>query len=218
VNAQTLLPEYAPVAEPAPPAVSTLPPPLPAPHSFASALIDVTSSSSWADEARRLAAAASLAAVFGVSLGLRQGGLSLASGAAGAPLGILAVSALAAPALAILFALVNAPIEAIDLARATTRGAAKAGLLLAGLAPAAALFVVTVEDAITVTCVGFGALCFAGVVAARSFHEDLAPKLAKVPASARLVMHAALWAFLLFAGALALRVWGQALPMLAVVP
>jgi len=215
VNAETLVTEYAPLADMAPPPpVTSIPPTLA--KSFAAALIDVRGTSTWADEAGRLAAAASLAAIFGVSLGLRQGGLSLASGAAGAPLGILAVSALATPALAILLALVNAPIEAIDLARATTRGAAKAGLLLAGVAPAAALFVVTVEDAITVTCVGFGALSLAGLVAARSFYDDLVPKLAKAPDSPRALMHAALWAFLLFAGALALRVWGQSLPMLAV--
>src|SRR5580658_3050606 len=158
VNAETLSTQYvSPSPLPAPPPAPTLP------RSFASALLESNAASTWVDEARRLGVAASLAAVLGVALGLRKGGLALASGAAGAPLGILAVSALAAPALAILLALANAPIDAKDLARATTRAAAKAGLLLAGLAPLAALFVVTVEDAITVTCVGFGVLSLAGV-------------------------------------------------------
>jgi len=208
VNAETL-------ATPSAPALDVAPPPAPSsPRSFASALVDPNDASTWVDEARRLAAAASLAALFGVSLGLRRGGLSLASGAAGAPLGILAVAALAAPALAILLALANAPIDAIDIARATTRAAAKAGMLLAGIAPAAALFVVTVEDAITVTCVGFGGLSLAGLVAASSFHQDLAPRFGKAPVSSRVGMQVALWTFLAFAAALALRVWGQTLPML----
>jgi hypothetical protein len=209
VNAETLSTQYvSPSPLPAPPPAPTLP------RSFASALLESNAASTWVDEARRLGVAASLAAVLGVALGLRKGGLALASGAAGAPLGILAVSALAAPALAILLALANAPIDAKDLARATTRAAAKAGLLLAGLAPLAALFVVTVEDAITVTCVGFGVLSLAGVVAARSFHDDLAQKLAQAPAASRAPMHVAVWAFLAFASALALRVWVQTLPML----
>jgi hypothetical protein len=222
LNAESLSVEHVP-APPIAPA-----PVLSQPRSHASALLETSEHSTWADEARRLATAASLAAVFGVALGLRHGGLSLASGAAGAPLGILAVGALAAPALVILLALANAPIDALDLGRATTRAAAKAGMLLAGVAPLAALFVVTVEDAITVTCVGFGALILAGGVAARSFYHDLAARFDKAPAStsstprrshgrgvaSRFAMHAAVWAFLAFSGALALRVWVQTLPML----
>jgi hypothetical protein len=225
VNAETLSTEYAPVADaptqsarpvqPVHPPAPPVPEPLPTlPKSLASTLLEANTTSTWVDEARRLGVAASLAAVLGIALGLRHGGLALASGAAGAPLGILAVSALAAPALAILLALANAPIDALDLARATSRAAAKAGLLLAGLAPLAALFVVTVEDAITVTCVGFGVLSLAGLVAARSFHDDLGLKLAKANVGSRAAMHVAVWAFLVFSGALALRVWVQTLPML----
>ncbi len=185
--------------------------------SLASRLIEVTHDSTWAHEAQRLAGALSLSAAFGLALGLRHGGLLLAWGAAGAPLGIVAVSALAAPALAILLALADAPVDALALARATSRGAAKAGLLLCGLAPAVALFVVTVEDAITVTAVGFGTLLLAGAIAARSFHDDLAPVMAAAPPGRRNLVRVAVWAFLAFAGALALRVWCLALPMLTVV-
>src|SRR5580658_634135 len=111
LNAESLSVEHVP-APPIAPA-----PVLSQPRSHASALLETSEHSTWADEARRLATAASLAAVFGVALGLRHGGLSLASGAAGAPLGILAVGALAAPALVILLALANAPIDALDLGR-----------------------------------------------------------------------------------------------------
>ena len=219
MNAQTLASaDLPPILRDLPrvPAPIEIPDRLPDEENAASALLARSTSSTWIDEVRRLAVAASLSAVFGVSLGLRHGGLSLAWGAMGAPLGIVAVGALAAPALGILLALANAPLDALDLARATSRAAAKAGLLLAGVAPAAALFVVTVEDAITVTIVGFGALILAGAVAARSFQHDLEPMLAKTPGAQRAVVRVAIWAFLAFAGTLAIRVWFMALPMLTV--
>jgi len=220
VNAHTLSATELPTIDEGDDAALPRSPPAPqtTPHarSHASALLDTTTSSTWMDEARRLAVAASLSAIFGVALGLRHGGVTLAWGAMGAPLGIVAVGALAAPALGILLALANAPLDALDLARATSRAAAKAGLLLAGVAPAAALFVVTVEDAITVTIVGFGALILAGAVAARSFQHDLEPMLAKTPGAQRAVVRVAIWAFLAFAGTLAIRVWFMALPMLTV--
>ena len=219
MNAHTLSPTELPTIDEGDDAAPPRSPPAPQTtthaKSHASALLDTTSST-WIDEARRLAVAASLSAIFGVALGLRHGGVSLAWGAMGAPLGIVAVGALAAPALGILLALANAPLDALDLARATSRAAAKAGLLLAGVAPAAALFVVTVEDAITVTIVGFGALILAGVVAARSFQHDLEPMVAKTPGAQRAVVRVAIWAFLAFSGTLAIRVWCMALPMLTV--
>jgi hypothetical protein len=225
VNAHTIATTGFPAVsagDDAPPAPTPAPTPAPAPaptepasRSLASALLD-TASSTWMAEARRLAAAASLSAVFGVALGLRQGGLSLAWGAMGAPLGIVAVGALAAPALGILLSLADARLEALDVARATSRAAVKAGMLLAGVAPATALFVVTVEDAITVTIVGLGALILAGGVAARSFQHDLEPSLSKTPRAQRAVVRLAVWAFLAFAAILAIRVWCLALPMLAV--
>jgi hypothetical protein len=191
-------------------------PPPPSPRESASSrgagLLAGASSSSWADEARRLAAATSLAAVFGAAVGLRHGGLALVSGAVGAPLGILAVTGLAVPALVIMLSLANAPVEAKDLARATSRAATKAGLFLAGVSPAAALFVVTVEDAITVSIVGFGALLLSGVIAAGSFWGDMKPLLASAPPPTRRLMRIALVGFIVFAAVLATRVWWMAFP------
>jgi hypothetical protein len=224
VNAQTL--PSATFSDPplpkdrdTPPPATPPPPPRGSPKaaSLVAKLLDTTGST-WIDEARRLAAAASMAAVFGASLGLRRGGLALAWGPMGAPLGLLAVGALAAPALGILLSLADAPVDALDLARATSRAALKAGLLLAGVAPATALFVVTVEDGITVTIMGFGALILAGTLAARSFRHDLEPMLARAPLAKRSLVQLSIGAFLLFSGALALRVWSLALPMLAVTP
>jgi hypothetical protein len=158
--------------------------------------------------------AAGLAALFGLALGLRRGGLSLALSAAGVPAGMLAVAALAVPAFAIVLALANAPLDAMDLGQATSRATMRAGLLLAGLAPGYALLVVTCEEAITVDILGFAALVFAGALAAHGFSSDLAPAMARAPGRTRAAFVVALPAFLLFAAVLAVRIWWLALPVL----
>ncbi len=135
-----------------------------------------SSAVTWALEAQRFATALALASLFGVAIGLRLGGASIATHALGVSVGILAVCGLAVPALAILLALANASIDALGLARATSRAAATAGLLLAGFAPGAALFAVTVEDAISVTLVGAS-------VCARSFASS--PRSSRSATSAR---------------------------------
>jgi hypothetical protein len=184
------------------------------PDTWARRFLGLSPASTWPDEARRLAVAVGLASLFGVSLGLRKGGAAIALAAAGTPTGILAVAAVAIPAFAIVLALANAPVDAMALAKATSRAAAKAGLVLAGLAPAAALFVVTVEDAVTVTVVGFGGLLLAGAIASRSFSKELAPLIKSAPAATRAAMSFAMPAFLVFAAVLAARVWWIALPFL----
>jgi len=168
----------------------------------------------WADEARRLGVGLGLALLFGGALGLRAGGAAIPAHAMGVAAGLLAVSAVAAPSFAIVLALVNAPVDGQTLARATSRAVARAGLLLGGLAPAAALYVLTVEDAITVTVVGFGGLLLAGAVAASSFAKDLSAPLADASAYTRHWMTLAMPAFVVFAAVLAMRVWWLALPIL----
>jgi hypothetical protein len=124
------------------------------------------------------------------------------------------VAFVAVPAFAIVLSLANAPVDLTDLARATSRASLRAGLFLAGLAPGAALIVVTVEDAVTVTVAGLGSLLLAGAIAAQSFAADLRPQLAAAPRATRAVLSLAMPAFLLFAAVLAARVWWLALPML----
>ncbi|MGZ3478210.1 MAG: hypothetical protein ACXVCJ_27180 [Polyangiales bacterium] len=167
----------------------------------------------WAREGQRFAVAIGLASLFGVAIGLRLGGPAIAVHALGVSLGILGVCCLAVPALAIMLALANASVDALGLARATSRGAANAGLLLAGLAPGAALFAVTVEDAITVTIVGAGGLVLAGVLAMRSFVNELAPQIASSDDRARRLSKIAIPTFLLFAAILAARIWWVTLPL-----
>jgi hypothetical protein len=121
---------------------------------------------------------------------------------------------LAVPAFAIVLALANAPIDALMLGRATARAAAHAGIVLGGMAPAAALFVVTVEDAITVTVMGFGALLLAGAIAARSFARDVSAHVAEADVTTRRLVGLSIPAFLLFSIVLSLRVFWVTLPIL----
>jgi hypothetical protein len=152
--------------------------------------------------------------LFGLALGLRRGGSAVFLHAIGVPAGVLAVTVLAVPALAIVLALANAPVDALGLARAASRAAAHAGLVLGGFAPATVLFVTTVEDAITVTVMGFGALLLAGAIAVRAFTQDLAPQIEHAPTRTRRLTQVALPAFIVFATVLALRVWWITLPIL----
>jgi hypothetical protein len=208
LNVQTAAPADTPVAAEPPRETEYLP------RTWAERWLGTAASPSWVGEAQRLLLAAGLACLFGAALGLRSGGGTIALAAIGAPTGIVAVAAVAVPAFAIVLALANAPLDLTDLAHATSRAAMRAGFFLAGLAPGAALLVVTCEDAITVSIAGFGALYLAGAIAAHSFARDLRPRFAAAPPATRAVLGVALPTFLLFAAILAARVWWLALPML----
>lgn len=169
--------------------------------------------SGWAREGQRLAVATGLASLFGAALGLRAGGAAIVAHAFGVSTGILAVCGLAVPALAIILALVNASVDAFGLARATSRAASAAGLLLAGLAPGAALFALTVEDAISVTLIGAGGLGLAGVLGMRSFVHALAPQIHGSDGRARRLSMVAFPLFLVFAAILGARIWWVMLPI-----
>lgn len=185
------------------------------PHAWTEQLLGVPTSgaATWSLEAQRFGTALALASLFGVAIGLRMGGPAIATHALGVSVGIGAVCGLAVPALAIILALANASIDGLGLARATSRGAATAGLLLAGLAPGAALFAVTVEDAISVTLVGVAGLVLAGILGMRAFLRELAPQLAAADASARRLSQITIPFFLVFAAVLGARIWWVMLPI-----
>ena len=218
MNAQTATFPAPPAPGPTSPDVpQSIPPPPTAeerPPTWTERCLGRAASPTWAGEAQRLLLGAALAAVFGVALGLRHGGTALVFGALGAPAGILGVAAVAVPAFAIVLALANAPLEAMDLLHATSRAAMRAGLFLAGVAPAVAMLVVTVEETLTVDIMGFGALLLAGAIAGQAFVAELRPALAGAPRMTRAILSVALPAFLVFAAVLAMRVWWLALPML----
>ena len=213
MNETTAFPRVATAA--APHIVAAQPPPEPdigpaLPPSWTERILDAGSVASgatpqaWAREGQRLAVAIGLASLFGGAIGLRLGGAAIVAHA---------VCGLAVPALAIILALVNASVDAFGLARATSRAAAAAGLLLAGLAPGAALFALTVEDAITVTIVGAGGLTLGGVLGMRSFVRALAPQIDGSDERARRLAMAAIPLFLVFAAILGARIWWVMLPI-----
>jgi hypothetical protein len=150
---------------------------------------------------RRVAARAvtgvGLSALYGLALGARDGGVALLTDALSVPLALVAVCGLGIPALFIAFAFLDAPIEPKHMATATSRALATTGLVLAGLAPAAALFVVTTEGrpaAVLIACVG---LFFSALVGFRAILVDILRRVTRAPAMTQL---AAFGACLLFGG------------------
>ena len=97
-------------------------------------------------ELGRLAAGLSISAFYGLALGARAGGTGLLANALGVPLGLVALGAVMMPSLTVLFAILDAPITPSRVLGALGRALASVGLVLAGLAPGAALLCVTVES------------------------------------------------------------------------
>lgn len=166
-------------------------------------------------EAGRFGAGLGLAAVYGLALGARQGGVSLFKHAAGVPAGMIAVACLGVPALTILLTLFNAPLAPPRALSAASRAAAASGLVLGGLAPAAALFVVTSESSTTAAIMGLLGLAVGGLIGLRVLLRDLKSAL---ESEENLMTRAAsgfvLVGFAAFAVLLALRVWWSSLPIL----
>jgi len=147
-----------------------------------------------------------LSALYGLALGARDGGSALLTDALSVPFALVAVCALGIPALFIAFAFLDAPIEPKEMAMATSRALATTGLVLAGLAPAAALFVVTTEGrvaAILIACVG---LLFGALVAFRAILIDTLRRMTRAPAPTQLAAFGACLLFGGFALLLSLRV------------
>jgi hypothetical protein len=154
-------------------------------------------------EGARFATALGLSAAYGLALGLRGGVRGMATEALLIPAAWLAIAGLGVPALAILLALADAPVRAVELAGAASRAAARASLILFGLAPPIALFAVTTDEAASAVLLGgvglavawtFGLRAFAGEIL-RASHRSRGPTLA------------ATLGFAVFATALAGRVW-----------
>lgn len=181
--------------------------PPPAPQGATAWLLGETTAPAWSDEARRFAAGLGLAALYGIALGAREGGSALASHAAVVPLALLAIAALGVPALYIALLVFDAPAEPLVVARAGSRAAAKTGLVLAGLAPAAALYVVSSDAQAVAATAGAVGLAVAGTLGLGTFLRDVSSLRDALPAARRSLVGLVLAGFALFATALALRVW-----------
>jgi hypothetical protein len=188
--------------------------PAPLSASWTASLLSDPGDFSAAREAARFGVGIGLTALYGVALGARQGGKAFFAHAAGVPAALLAVSALGVPALYIVLALFNAPIEPARVVAASARAAARSGLLLAGLAPAAALFVVSSDRAETAAVAGALGLFVAGALGLHRLLGELRASLERAPFTTRAAAGLALLGFGLFATVLAARIWWAALPLL----
>ncbi|WP_437573411.1 hypothetical protein [Sorangium sp. So ce887] len=156
-----------------------------------------------------------LASLYGLALGARQGGMSFVHHAAGVPAAMVAVACLGVPALTIVLTLFDAPLDPSRVLSATARAAAATGLVLGGLAPAAALFIVTSGSQDTAALMGLLGLAVGGALGVRVFLRDLGAALRRDQSLlTRSGYTAALLGFAAFAVVLALRVWWEALPLL----
>jgi hypothetical protein len=178
-------------------------------------LLAVGAPSRLGAEISRFGAGLGLAALYGLALGARQGGLSLFRHAVGVPAAMVAVACLGVPALTIVLTLFNAPISPSRALSAAARAAAASGLVLGGLAPAAALFVVTSGSTGAAAIMGLLGLAVGGVIGMRVLIRDLKSALqGEQNAMTWAASGFALVGFAIFAVALALRVWWSSLPIL----
>ena len=162
----------------------------------------------------RLASGLGLAAVYGLALGARGGGVQLLRHALGAPLGLLVVAGVAAPSLFVRLALMNAPLRPAQMVGAVAQGTFAAGLVLAGLAPAAAMLVVSIESPQAAAWMSGLGLWLAGGIGLANLFSALNAGLAGASLSLRSKAMLSIAVFAVLACALSARAWGAWLPVL----
>jgi hypothetical protein len=155
-----------------------------------------------------------LSSLYGLAIGARQGGRALLVHALGVPLGLLLVAVIGAPSLFVFLSLCKVPIDGRRLWGLAVRGLGNAGLLLAGLAPAAALFVVSSETPHAASgAVLVGLLLGGGVALGRTTWEILRESVPGTMSSLLAAIGVPI-GFAVFAALLAVRVWSAVLPIL----
>lgn len=153
-----------------------------------------------------------LASVYGLALGVRDGGTALLHHALGVPLGLAAATALGVPSLFVALALTSAPLCSRAALSATSRALGVAGLMLAGLAPVAALFLVTMESNALATVAGSAGLLGVGAVALVYLLQGLSRAMQGTSLLPRASGNLVLSLFAVFAVGLCLRIWCVTLP------
>ncbi len=162
----------------------------------------------WRLLSRRIAAALALGWIYGAAIGARYGVDSMIVHGLGVAAGMLAVVLFAAPSFFILMAHAGHRANLQGMLDAVSSAVATTGLVLCGLAPAAALLTVSTEGGVAAALFAALGLVVAGVLGLRALHGALGASSGG--AATRLVGAG----FLGFAGLLAARVWWLALPML----
>jgi hypothetical protein len=169
---------------------------------------------SVSSELSRLGSGLALSAVFGLALGARVGGLGLLRHALGAPLGLLVVAGVAAPALFVRLSLMDAPLRAEHVLRAVAGATFASGLVLAGLSPAMAMLVVSIESAGAAAWISGLGLALAGGIGLASLFGDLSRALNDQSALTKSRVFMTLAVFAVLSCALAARAWCAWLPVL----
>ncbi|MBX3275990.1 MAG: hypothetical protein KF729_37405 [Sandaracinaceae bacterium] len=163
--------------------------------------------------AARAALGTGLAAVYGLALGAREGGLAFLTHAAGVPAALVAVALVGLPSLYVVLSIFDAPLSIERAAGAAARGIASGGLVLAGLAPLAALYVVTSESAHAAALTGTLGLALGGLLGLRHLVSTLREALEEADSATRLVATLVQLGFGLFAVLLGWRIWTALLPL-----
>ncbi len=156
-----------------------------------------------------------LAALYGLALGVQHGGMGLIRNGLGVPLGLAAVAAVGVPALLVLLSLLDAPVSPAEIGAAASRALGSTGLLLAGLAPVTALLLVTIQSPAAASAVVSAGLLLAGSIGIAPLLSATYAALGRGPLSVRFRGTLLLAGFAVFSFALAARVWGALLPVLA---
>ncbi|MDF3068079.1 MAG: hypothetical protein K0R38_3680 [Polyangiaceae bacterium] len=162
----------------------------------------------------RLATGLGLSALFGLALGARGGGFELLRHAAGAPLGLLVVAGVVAPSLFVRLSLLDAPLRATQMLSAVARATHGAGLVLAGLAPAMAMLVVSIESAAAAAWMSGAGLALAGSIGMWTLLSDLHQLVAGAKLVLRTRVFGSVAVFMVLACALSARAWYAWLPLL----
>jgi hypothetical protein len=171
-------------------------------------------SASAPPELLRFGAALGLSAFYGLALGARGSGAELLRHAFGAPLCLALLAALLTPSLSVLLALFQAPLTPWQLFAKIARALSAAGLVLAGLAPATALFVVTIAAGELVTTVARAGVALAGGLAFAQLFAALWTSLADAPGGARYKTRLLLLGYSLFVVLLGARLFATLLPLM----
>ncbi len=167
-----------------------------------------------AADLRRAGAALALSSLYGLALGARAGGTELVRHALGVPLALLLLGAVLAPSLTVLLALLDAPVTPLTMLRAVSRALASAGLVLAGLAPAAALLVVTIESSGIATAAARGAGLIAGTLGIVALFSGVRTLVARAPGEVLWKTEALLLGYSLFVVLLSARLFSLLVPMI----
>lgn len=155
------------------------------------------------DGARRFLIGCALAASYGVALGSSQGPLTMAAAAVGVPSAFVVVALLGGPAAFILLTHAGANVTAAALAAVFGRAVASCGLVLAGLAPTAALLVLSVETSWAAALSGLLGLLIGGGVGMAELVRAMNDELGAATLARKLVVLGLATFAVLVAG----RVW-----------